>query len=62
MRREILALTEGDVVLLLPSRLGLRSQRQLKSWLSTILHDLEAAERARQRNESIVAIGSVAAR
>jgi hypothetical protein len=50
MRKEILALTEGDVVVLLPQRLAPRSQRQLKAWLSSILHDLDAADRAGERS------------
>jgi len=68
MRREILALTEGDAVLLLPYRLGSRSHRQLKAWLSGIMRDLDAADRvAKQRSTAAgekhehSPIGSVAA-
>jgi len=47
MRREILSLTEGDVVLQIPSGLALRSRRQVKAWLGVILHEFELVERSR---------------
>ena len=46
MRREVLALNEGDVVLQIPARLAARSRRQLEAWMSVVLQSLVVAEDA----------------